>query len=64
MAKKIRSTIGEDPLDALVPYDESVEDAEERRTSDNPEPAATSVASRAAWTASEKVIVAPAVTTS
>ncbi len=29
MAKKSRSTIGEDPLDAIIPFDESVEDAED-----------------------------------
>lgn len=38
MAKRNRSTIGEDPLDALVPYDESREDAEEQPTSESPEP--------------------------
>ncbi len=60
MAKKSRSTIGEDPLDALVPYDVSAEDAEdsggdamqgaeEQPTSQSPEPdeAKTSVTATA-----------------
>ena len=45
MAKKSRSTIGEDPLDALVPHDASAadtedmgKDAEEQPTPESPEP--------------------------